>query len=95
MTVLATVTRPISQVNQQGEDEAAQCGLQQTPTAFKTEPNHRGYIRQVTYIELREGVFLATVMGGSEWGFLRLDGCSMYKFLTLSLMPMMPLLGSP
>ncbi|MEQ2271913.1 Macoilin-2, partial [Xenotaenia resolanae] len=29
------------------EDEAAQCGLQQTKTAVKTEPNHRGDIRQV------------------------------------------------
>ncbi|MEQ2169822.1 hypothetical protein GOODEAATRI_029085 [Goodea atripinnis] len=33
------------------EDEAAQCGLQQTKTAVKTEPNHRGDIRQVTYTE--------------------------------------------
>ncbi|MGH0151909.1 UNVERIFIED_CONTAM: hypothetical protein FKN15_020716 [Acipenser sinensis] len=28
------------------EDEAAQCGLQQTPAAVKTEPNHRGHLRQ-------------------------------------------------
>lgn len=51
MTCPVIVTRPISQVNQQGDDEAAQCGLQQTPTAVKTEPNHRGDIRQVTYTE--------------------------------------------
>ena len=37
-------TRAVSEVNQQGEDEAAQCGLQQTPTAVKTEQNYRGYI---------------------------------------------------
>ena len=28
---------------EKGENEAAQCGLQQTPSPVKTEPNHRGY----------------------------------------------------
>ena len=34
----------IIRLNQEVENEAAQCGLQQTPTAVKTEPNQRGYI---------------------------------------------------
>jgi len=29
------------------ENEAAQCGLQQTPSPVETEPNHRGYSQQV------------------------------------------------
>ncbi|GAA6067657.1 macoilin-2 isoform X1, partial [Tachysurus ichikawai] len=35
------------------EDEAAQCGLQQTPAAVKTEPYHRGHIRQLLHVQLK------------------------------------------